>query len=77
MKVRELIEKLRKLNQDHEVFMDSDSEGNSTRRLADVEEFMFLIEDDEISNVHPDDFVNGHYDDVAADVQSAVVLFPQ
>ena len=77
MKVRELVEKLLNEDQDAEVFVASDEEGNSINPLWSAVASQYLDTGSEIDLIHPADIEAGEYDeDDIADFGSGVVLWP-
>lgn len=72
MKKSELIELLLAIDDDPDVFVSTDEEGNGFSSLCAVEDSMIYQEGYEINVVHPDD-IAGYDED---ELERAIVLWP-
>lgn len=75
MKVSEAIKILQEADQDAEVYVSSDEEGNSYRRAnISVDETM-CDQDGDLVSVHPDDLAAGEYEGWEDKMIAAVVVW--
>lgn len=77
MKVKDLIEELKKLDQERIVVLAIDEEGNSFHELVDVATAMYSDGDTGLEELTPELKKKGYTEeDVMSDGQKAVVLWP-
>lgn len=78
MKVFELVEALQNCDQDAEVVLASDSDGNSYHELIDIETDMSVDEDYEVgyNELTPDLIKLGYSDEDLIDGKRCVILLP-
>ena len=80
MKVKELIEQLKKLDPDRIVIMSRDSEGNTFCPIDELSTSAYRAEyrDIGLEKLTPEDIKNGHNEEsVMTDGEKAVVLWPE
>lgn len=75
MKIFEAIDVLRECDQNAELFLSSDQEGNSYRRANISSPEIMCDQDGEFVSCHPDDIESGEYEGWEHAMISAVVVW--
>lgn len=76
MKVKEMIKKLEKFDQDMEVFQSIDEEGNGYNKTAEIDTLFKSIHNDNDFYNDEQDMKDGDEDNVIEDFKEVVILWP-